>query len=109
MKRIQSLCFDSILVRLKDESPSRVRFRWQSFDSILVRLKDLLPLGIIGAAVLRFDSILVRLKGFSVFFEVSLQSSFRFHTGSIKSGTAGKLLGWNARFRFHTGSIKRRV
>ena len=55
-----------------------------SFDSILVRLKDGF-LGLYGTGMERFDSILVRLKERSINCRVVNASSFRFHTGSIKS------------------------
>ena len=53
-----------------------------------------------------FDSILVRLKGFAYNPERIFQEQFRFHTGSIKSGTGTTTNFVPEGFRFHTGSIK---
>ena len=55
------VCFDSILVRLKDSAAIDSVGGLSSFDSILVRLKDRNP-DAYRPQIVGFDSILVRLK-----------------------------------------------
>ena len=56
-----SICFDSILVRLKAATDNSITATWAGFDSILVRLK-VFVINPDEAMQMSFDSILVRLK-----------------------------------------------
>ena len=75
------------------------------FDSILVRLKGNRCV-VIGKHMLSFDSILVRLKACLQSSTIMHSAEFRFHTGSIKSPWERENL-LAETFLFHTGSIKR--
>ena len=59
----KTLCFDSILVRLKVCGDVRGCVPYAGFDSILVRLKVKGTRPLSNAEIESFDSILVRLKG----------------------------------------------
>ena len=77
--------FDSILVRLKEETavgtaPPRAVFRFHTGSIKSQTLLDALRELYTG-----FDSILVRLKDFHASFIFDIKDMFRFHTGSIKS------------------------
>ena len=124
------VCFDSILVRLKDSFVRGWLKSLDGFDSILVRLKVAVSFLNRYLRKSRFDSILVRLKVLPLTAIIVFHNLFRFHTGSIKSSKLGNS-GWsvssfdsilvrlkdcsthslkpNSKFRFHTGSIKRLV
>ena len=92
----------SIKRRIQD---ARNSLQSLSFDSILVRLKSALPevdLAVAG----RFDSILVRLKDRIHASRKQKKNAFRFHAGSIKRVSICSSLFLRGGFRFHTGSIK---
>ena len=76
----------------------------RGFDSILVRLK-VREIPIFFTDRVRFDSILVRLK-VNTQTNITSKTTFRFHTGSIKSPGNQKQHNTSLKFRFHTGSIK---
>ena len=79
------LCFNSILVRLKDNCLRGGYNYDESFNSILVRLKDVA--GLAG----QFDLTL-----------------FQFHSGTIKSQTTDWGVSYlKSAFQFHSGTIKR--
>ena len=77
-----------------------------SFDSILVRLKVAVKNAYLSNHLESFDSILVRLKAFYHLSTVSTTTTFRFHTGAIKSLYYPNIELIVSTFRFHTGSIK---
>ena len=85
LELIQQLpCFDSKLVRLKVLVLDPIGIQYISFDSKLVRLKVKKALQKLSA-VASFDSKLVRLKVTAVEVAQTIEASFRFQTGSIKS------------------------
>ena len=98
-------CFDSILVRLK-ENPSIqtgttshvFRFHTGSIKRHADWVAELYQEG--------FDSILVRLKVPYVGISFTDSDMFRFHTGSIKRYAPRTIQNAWLSFRFHTGSIK---
>ena len=74
-------CFDSKLVRLKDElATARISLGIDSFDSKLVRLKGKTRT-YIAVSKQRFDSKLVRLKGSTK----TIHLFYRILTGRVKS------------------------
>ena len=78
-------CFNSKLVRLKDQARTAVARRRRGFNSKLVRLK--------------VQSVVRR----------AVAAEFQFQTGSIKSVRYIYLCAWYREFQFQTGSIKRTV
>ena len=100
-------CFNSILVRLKDE----VRFTRYAHGGIEFQfhtgsIKSVMTMSNFPCIVC-FNSILVRLKVKRVGSPCgAVGLLFQFHTGSIKSESGIILPRTVYKFQFHTGSIK---
>ena len=101
-------CFNSILVRLKEEKAMPRQAYCKRFNSILVRLKELKAESE-GEPVKEFQFHTGSIKRKTSALACSIQVlPFQFHTGSIKSHESENDTKHNAiQFQFHTGSIKR--
>ena len=102
---LQTLCFNSILVRLKAVMRNDWGLGNRRFNSILVRLKGTQP------ATTKSKSHMFQFHTGSIkriiYPGITLNvMSFQFHTGSIKSPRTDFEKSLMSKFQFHTGSIK---
>ena len=80
---VGTLCFNSIVVRLKGALRAAWAEHYGGFNSIVVRLK-VAKVVYISAAILSFNSIVVRLKASLSLSSCYGHEQFQFHSGSIK-------------------------
>ncbi len=128
ISQIRILCFNSIVVRLKEAKvalASKLIYKFQfhsgtikrslstlsvrtpttCFNSIVVRLKG--QLGTINSLPFScFNSIVVRLKVKAFIKNPSEKTKFQFHSGTIKSSFAENARIKSGKFQFHSGTIK---